>query len=73
MNSRSIGESVAKRNKVLVELLDGIAKMPFYANGQSQPDLFGDAYEYLMSMYAANAGKKGGQYFTPSDVLNIRP
>ena len=35
------------------------------------PDLFGDAYEYLMGMYAANAGKKGGQYFTPADVSEL--
>lgn len=68
VNSKSIGETVAKRNKVLVTLLDGIAKMPLYSTEGMQADLFGDAYEYLMGMYAANAGKKGGQYFTPADV-----
>lgn len=70
VNSKSIGETVAKRNQVLTELLDGVAKMPLYGSGGSH-DLFGDAYEYLMGMYAANAGKKGGQYFTPADVSEL--
>ena len=68
VNSKSIGETVAQRNKVIVMLLDGVAKMPLYNTDGLNPDLFGDAYEYLMGMYAANAGKKGGQYFTPADV-----
>lgn len=68
VNSKSIGETVAKRNKVLVALLDGVAKMPLYSAEGINADLFGDVYEYLMGMYAANAGKKGGQYFTPADV-----
>ena len=71
VNSKSIGETVAKRNKVLVALLDGVAKMPLYSTEGINADLFGDAYEYLMSMYAANAGKKGGQYFTPADVSEL--
>jgi len=71
VNSKSIGETVAKRNKVLVALLDGVAKMPLFQTEGMNPDLFGDAYEYLMSMYAANAGKKGGQYFTPADVSEL--
>lgn len=71
VNSKSIGETVAKRNKVLAELLDGVAQMPLYDADGINPDLFGDAYEYLMSMYAANAGKKGGQYFTPADVSEL--
>ena len=71
VNSKSIGETVAKRNKVLVELLDGVAQMPLFSTDGVKADLFGDAYEYLMSMYAANAGKKGGQYFTPADVSEL--
>ncbi len=71
VNSKSIGETVAKRNKVLAALLDGVAKMPLYSTEGINADLFGDAYEYLMSMYAANAGKKGGQYFTPADVSEL--
>ena len=45
--------------------------MPLYSTKGINADLFGDAYEYLMSMYAANAGKKGGQYFTPADVSEL--
>lgn len=71
VNSRSIGETVAKRNKVLVELLNGVAQMPLMDTEGINPDLFGDAYEYLMGMYAANAGRKGGQYFTPADVSEL--
>lgn len=71
VNSKSIGETVAKRNKVLVSLLDGVERMPLYSQETINADLFGDAYEYLMGMYAANAGKKGGQYFTPADVSEL--
>ena len=45
-------------------------RQQFAADGIN-PDMFGDAYEYLMGMYAANAGKKGGQYFTPADVSEL--
>lgn len=71
VNDRAIGETVAQRNKVLVKLLDGVAQMPLFSTDGSNPDLLGDAYEYLMGMYAANAGKKGGQYFTPADVSEL--
>ena len=60
VNSKAIGETVTKRNKVLVALLNGVAQMPLFSADGVQADLFGDAYEYLMGMYAANAGKKGG-------------
>ena len=68
VNSKAIVETVAKRNKVLVELLNGVAPLPLFSTDGINPDLFGDAYEYLMGMYAANPAKKGGQYFTPADV-----
>ena len=71
VNAKAIGETVVKRNKVLVELLNGVAQMPLFSTDGINPDLFGDAYEYLMGMYAANAGKKGGQYFTPADVSEL--
>jgi type I restriction enzyme M protein len=45
--------------------------MPIFSTTGINPDMIGDAYEYLMGMYAANAGKKGGQYFTPSDVSEL--
>jgi len=71
VNSKAIGETVAKRNKVLVELLNGVAQMPLFSTEGSNPDLFGDAYEYLMSMYASNAGKSGGEFFTPQEVSEL--
>ena len=52
-------------------MLNGVAQMPLFSTDGINPDLFGDAYEYLMSIYAANAGKKGGQYFTPADVTEL--
>ena len=70
VNSKSIGETVAKRNKVLAELLNGVDKMPLFSTDGINHDLFGDA-EYLMGMYAANAGKKGGPYFTLADVSEL--
>ena len=48
-----------------------MAQMPLFSADGINPDMFGDAYEYLMGMYAANAGKKGGQYFTPADVSEL--
>lgn len=51
--------------------MNGVAQMPLFSTDGMNPDLFGDAYEYLMGMYAANAGKKGGQYFTPADVSEL--
>ena len=71
VNSKAIGETVPKRNKVLVQLLNGVAQMPLYSIDGVNADMFGDAYEFLMGMYAANAGKKGGQYFTPADVSEL--
>lgn len=71
VNSKAIGETVEKRNKVIVKLLNGVEQMPLFSTNGANPDLLGDAYEYLMGMYAANAGQKGGQYFTPADVSEL--
>jgi type I restriction enzyme M protein len=69
LNSNKLGSSVVERNKRLTVLLDGVAKMQLkYTN---EIDAFGDAYEYLMSMYASNAGKSGGEFFTPQDVSHL--
>ena len=70
VNSNKLGGTVAKRNERLVKILDGIAAMKLeYKNNAI--DAFGDAYEYLMTMYASNAGKSGGEFFTPSDVSEL--
>lgn len=68
VNSNKLGSTVAKRNERLVKLLDGIATMNLGSVKDHEIDAFGDAYEYLMTMYASNAGKSGGEFFTPADV-----
>ena len=49
-------------------MLDGVAAMNLGSVKDHDIDAFGDAYEYLMTMYASNAGKSGGEFFTPADV-----
>lgn len=68
VNSNKLGSTVAKRNERLVKLLDGVASMNLGSVKDHEIDAFGDAYEYLMTMYASNAGKSGGEFFTPADV-----
>lgn len=68
VNSNKLGSTVQKRNERLTKLLTGIADMNLGNATEHDIDAFGDAYEYLMSMYASNAGKSGGEFFTPSDV-----
>lgn len=70
VNSNKLGSTVAKRNERLVKILNGIADMKLEYKSDAI-DAFGDAYEYLMGMYASNAGKSGGEYFTPSDVSEL--
>lgn len=71
VNSNKIGATVAKRNANLVKLMDGIANMNLGNYKDHSIDTFGDAYEYLMSMYASNAGKSGGEFFTPQEVSQL--
>ena len=71
VNSNKLGSTVAKRNERLVKLLDGVATMNLGSVKNHDIDAFGDAYEYLMTMYASNAGKSGGEFFTPADVSEL--
>ena len=71
VNSNKLGATVIKRNETLRKLLDGIADMNLGDVKTHNIDAFGDAYEYLMTMYASNAGKSGGEFFTPSDVSEL--
>lgn len=71
VNSNKLGSTVAKRNERLEKLLDGIADMKLGSVKEHDIDAFGDAYEYLMTMYASNAGKSGGEFFTPADVSEL--
>ena len=71
VNSNKLGSTVAKRNEKLRKLLDGVSDMNLGDVKNHDIDAFGDAYEYLMTMYASNAGKSGGEFFTPADVSEL--
>lgn len=71
VNSPKLGNTVAIRNQKLVKLLDAIGDLNLGSFEDHTIDLFGDAYEYLMQMYAASAGKSGGEYYTPQEVSEL--
>ena len=71
VNSNKLGATVAKRNDKLVKLMDGVASMKLGNYKDNTIDAFGDAYEFLMGMYASNAGKSGGEYYTPQEVSEL--
>ncbi|CAN5797509.1 type I restriction-modification system subunit M [soil metagenome] len=71
VNSTKLGSTVAKRNENLVKLLDAIGDLALGAFTDNTIDAFGDAYEYLMTMYASGAGKSGGEFFTPQEVSEL--
>lgn len=71
VNSNKLGATVAKRNDKLVKILNGIADIKLNDYKNNSIDAFGDAYEFLMSMYASNAGKSGGEFFTPQEVSEL--
>lgn len=70
VNSNKLGATVGKRNEKLTKLLDGIGEMKLTYK-ENKIDAFGDAYEYLMTMYASNAGKSGGEFYTPQEVSEL--
>lgn len=71
VNSNKLGSTVERRNEKLVKLLDSIGDMKLGGYKDNTIDAFGDAYEFLMGMYAGNAGKSGGEYFTPQEVSDL--
>jgi len=71
VNSNKLGPTVEKRNQKLVKLLEAIGGLKLGNYHDHTIDAFGDAYEYLMTMYAANAGKSGGEFFTPQEVSEL--
>lgn len=71
VNSPRLGSTVAARNDRLKKILDAIGDLDLGNFGDHAIDAFGDAYEYLMTMYAANAGRSGGEYFTPQEVAEL--
>ena len=71
VNSNKLGKTVEQRNKKLALILLKISEMKLGDYQSTKIDAFGDAYEYLMSMYASNAGKSGGEFFTPQEVSEL--
>ena len=71
VNSNKLGATVQKRNDKLVKILEGIKNIDLGKYKDNNIDAFGDAYEFLMSMYASNAGKSGGEFFTPQEVSEL--
>lgn len=69
--SNRLGNTVKDKNKTLSAVIKGVEGLNFGDFEDNQIDLFGDAYEYLISNYAANAGKSGGEFFTPQSVSKL--
>ncbi len=69
--SNRLGHTVKDKNTRLVAVLKGVAELNFGEFTANHIDLFGDAYEFLISNYAANAGKSGGEFFTPQHVSKL--
>ena len=69
--SNRLGNTVVDKNTRLASVLKGVEKLNFGNFEESHIDLFGDAYEFLISNYAANAGKSGGEFFTPQHVSKL--
>lgn len=69
--SNRIGNTVKDKNTRLAAVLKGVAGLKFGHFQDNHIDLFGDAYEFLISNYAANAGKSGGEFFTPQHVSKL--
>lgn len=71
VNSNKLGATVEKRNEKLTKILNSIGNLKLGSFANNSIDAFGDAYEYLMTMYASNAGKSGGEFFTPQEVSEL--
>lgn len=72
VNSPKLGGTTAKRNELLAKIMLNIGQMNLGGDlRDAQIDAFGDAYEFLMTMYASNAGKSGGEFFTPQEVAEL--
>lgn len=70
LTSTKLGKDVKSRSKLIAKVMANIAEIPF-AHEDSEIDVLGDAYEYLISQFAANAGKKAGEFYTPQQVSKI--
>ena len=68
IKGNKLGNTVDEKNEKLIKMLDAIGDLKLGNYSDNTIDAFGDAYEYLMTMYASNAGKSGGEFFTPQEV-----
>ena len=71
VNSIKLGTTVTQRNEKLRRIMSAIADLDIGSYQEHSIDAFGDAYEFLMTMYASNAGKSGGEFFTPQEVSEL--
>lgn len=71
LTSNKLGPNLIKRNETILKLLNKVSEMNLGNYSENTIDAFGDAYEYLMGMYASNAGKSGGEYYTPQEVSEL--
>ena len=71
VNSTRLGNTVERRNEKLRKLLNAIGELDMGEQHDEGIDMFGDAYEFLMQMYASQAGKSGGEYYTPQEVSEL--
>lgn len=71
VNSNKLGSNLKERQTRLRDILRGIESLDLGDYRDTSIDLFGDTYEYLMGMYASNAGKSGGEYYTPQEVSEL--
>ena len=71
VNSNKLGNTVAARNEKLAKILKSISGLNLGRIEDNTIDAFGDAYEFLMTMYASSAGKSGGEFFTPQEVSEL--
>ena len=72
VDSQSLGSTVIKRNQLLAKVLKTVAQMDLGSRyNDTDNDTFGDTYEFLMQMYASEAGKSGGEFFTPQQVSEV--
>ena len=72
VDSQALGSTVIKRNQLLAKVLKTVAAMDLGSKyNDTDNDTFGDTYEFLMQMYASNAGKSGGEFFTPQQVSEL--
>lgn len=68
VRGNKLGNTVDEKNEKLIKMLDAIGDLKLGDYKDNTIDTFGDAYEFLMTMYASNAGKSGGEFFTPQEV-----